>query len=174
MNLGLGGIERFFTGSTSRYVVENANCNVVVVKTPCGPPEEMLRTQAIQVEEHERLKKAEEEGPAEVHDSTVEMVKKEEEIERARRMEKPETIHHYEFQDDIRKLPKGREMEKEAEERAERVRKETEKLGHKGEGRTGLDVLDLLHRSQSLDQDSGIKASAMPEPDMKGLTSSRI
>jgi len=36
----LSGMERFFVGSTSKYVVENAECNVIVVKTPFGAPSE--------------------------------------------------------------------------------------------------------------------------------------
>jgi len=30
----MGGVQRFFVGSTSKYVVENAECNVIVVKVP--------------------------------------------------------------------------------------------------------------------------------------------
>lgn len=28
----MSGVQRFFVGSTSKYVVENAECNVIVVK----------------------------------------------------------------------------------------------------------------------------------------------
>jgi len=33
----LGGVQRFFAGSTSKYLVEHADCTVIVVKV-CFPP----------------------------------------------------------------------------------------------------------------------------------------
>lgn len=94
----LGSVERFFVGSSSkyelalvvltpRYVVENAECNVIVVKKPFGAPEEHdQKTAVIQAEEGERLRREEEEGPAEVHESDLSAIKKAEEEERERRI----------------------------------------------------------------------------------------
>lgn len=85
---GLGGIERFFVGSTSKYVVENADCNVTVVKHPYGPPEERgnvaTKASVVAQEEHERIRRIEEEGPAEIHESDLQKVKELEEAERTR------------------------------------------------------------------------------------------
>lgn len=115
---GLGGIERLFVGSTSRYVVENAECNVIVVKNPFGPPEERgastTKAKVVQAEEHERIRRIEEEGPAEIHDTTIEDIKNAEEIERARRIEEQahlgkqlkNLIVHYKFHEEINKMKK--------------------------------------------------------------------
>jgi len=111
----MGGVERFFVGSTSKYVVENADCNVIVVKHPFGPPEEHgCKADIIKAEEHERIRRlAEESGPAEIHDTTREAVVHAEEAERQRRMAEQASmgkgtldrfIHHYQFHDDIVKL----------------------------------------------------------------------
>jgi len=52
---------RFFTGSTSRYVVEHANCNVVIVKGEWGPSEEHSNLNTIkQEEENERQRRIDE------------------------------------------------------------------------------------------------------------------
>eukprot|EP01127_Copromyxa_protea_P021174 TRINITY_DN7208_c0_g1_i3.p2 TRINITY_DN7208_c0_g1~~TRINITY_DN7208_c0_g1_i3.p2 ORF type:complete len:141 (-),score=47.19 TRINITY_DN7208_c0_g1_i3:56-478(-) len=83
----MGGIERFFVGSTSKYVVENAESNVIVVKQPFGDAEEHENiATVIQAEEHERLRREGEEGPAEIHESNLKEVKLAEEKERTRRL----------------------------------------------------------------------------------------
>jgi len=113
---GLGNFERFFTGSTSRYVMENADCDVIIVKRPFGPAEEHgstdLKAQVIQAEEHERLRRIEEadEKPEIEHDTTLDEVKAAEEAERARRVkERPGNLTHYQFLDDIVALGKEKE-----------------------------------------------------------------
>jgi nucleotide-binding universal stress UspA family protein len=83
----MGGVERFFVGSTSKYVVENAECNVIVIKKPFGAPEEHeKKSSIIQAEEAERVRREEEDGPAEVHDTSVADIKAQEEAERQRRI----------------------------------------------------------------------------------------
>lgn len=97
-----------------RYVVENAECNVVVVKKPFGAPEEHDQKAAvIQAEESERLRREEEEGPAEVHESNLYAIKKAEEDERQRRLKEDSEMLSkegidrlfsiYKFQEDLKK-----------------------------------------------------------------------
>jgi len=126
---GLGSFERFFSGSTSRYVMENAECDVIIVKRQFGPAEEHgsfdLKSQVIQAEEHERLRRIEEaeEAPEIEHDVTIDEIKEAEETERARRVReqpslkdlKPGRLTHYQFHDDILKL--GKEKDKQEAER---------------------------------------------------------
>jgi len=88
---GLGSVERFFVGSTSKHCVENAECNVVVIKCPVGAEEEHdSKAKVIKEEEHERLRRIEEEMSQE--DSEIEKKKdlekviKSEEEERRRRI----------------------------------------------------------------------------------------
>lgn len=58
-----------------------------MVKKPFGAPEEHdQKTAVIQAEESERLRREEEEGPAEVHESNLSAIKKAEEEERERRI----------------------------------------------------------------------------------------
>eukprot|EP01126_Amoeba_proteus_P052607 TRINITY_DN6368_c0_g1_i2.p1 TRINITY_DN6368_c0_g1~~TRINITY_DN6368_c0_g1_i2.p1 ORF type:complete len:155 (+),score=28.90 TRINITY_DN6368_c0_g1_i2:471-935(+) len=84
---GLGRVTRFFLGSTSRYVLENAECNVIIIKQPFGAPEEHdSKTAVIQAEESERLRR-EGESPSEIHESDLEEIKRSEEEERRRRMD---------------------------------------------------------------------------------------
>jgi len=123
---GLGSFERFFSGSTSRYVMENADCDVIIVKRQFGPAEEHgsfdLKSQVIQAEEHERLRRLEEaeEQPAIEHDVTIDEIKAAEETERARRLKEQRStsagrLTHYQFHNDILKL--GKEKEEEEKER---------------------------------------------------------
>jgi len=69
----VGSVERYFLGSTSKYVVENADCNVIIVKSPIEPPADIII-------------KAEETCPAGIPDTTREAVAHVEEVERQRRM----------------------------------------------------------------------------------------
>jgi len=108
-------MERLFLGSTSKYCLENANCNVMIVKIPFGP-ECAKKVDAIIAEEHERIRRIEE-GPAEIHDTTRQAVVNAEEIERERRMAEQASlgktldkfIHHYQFHDEILKLNKDKD-----------------------------------------------------------------
>lgn len=59
---GMNKIKRFFMGSTSKYVLEHANANVIVVKDAFGPPElHDDKNKVIQLEEEERKRRIEEE-----------------------------------------------------------------------------------------------------------------
>jgi len=52
----MGGFKRFFVGSTSKYCLENAPCNVVVVKYEDGEPQhhpEKYEVRVVRTEEHE-------------------------------------------------------------------------------------------------------------------------
>jgi hypothetical protein len=49
---GLGTISRFFAGSTSRYVMEHASCNVIVAKQPL---QEKVEDQSAAVESSQKL-----------------------------------------------------------------------------------------------------------------------
>jgi len=111
----LGSLERWWVGSTSKFCVENCQCNVTVIKAPFGPAEEHdSKVEVIAAEEHERIRRLEEDSPAEVHDLSVD-VKAVEENERRRRMDEQahlggqmlhKVISHYKFHDDILKLNK--------------------------------------------------------------------
>lgn len=90
-----------------RYVVENAECNVIVVKQPVGVAEEHdSKASVIQAEESERLRR-EEEGPPEVHDSNLSEVKRAEEAERRRRLKEDSEVNIerlfsiYKFHDEL-------------------------------------------------------------------------
>ena len=56
---GMGTIKRLFVGSNSKYVVEHADCNVLVVKSEVGPEEEHLvsRQTVHNLEEEERVRR---------------------------------------------------------------------------------------------------------------------
>jgi len=54
-------VKRLFTGSTSKYLVEHANCNVMVIKGEWGPAEEHVDIKTInQQEKAERKRRIEE------------------------------------------------------------------------------------------------------------------
>jgi len=114
----LSGIQRFFVGSTSQYLIENAECNVVVVKLPGGTPEEHVdRQKVIQMEEDERLRRVQEEiqmesleknkGSHESQQAALEKIHQEEEKERERRIEETkrrglqDMIHVFSFKDEL-------------------------------------------------------------------------
>jgi len=85
-------VQRFFVGSNSKYVVENADCNVIVVKTPVGPEEEHdEKYQIISQEEEERIRRIDEDKKLAMEDEErqkkMEMIGKMEEDERKRRIE---------------------------------------------------------------------------------------
>lgn len=59
---GIGKLKRVLVGSNSKYVMEHAKCNVMVVKGAWGPPEEHSDLQdIIKAEEAERQQREEEE-----------------------------------------------------------------------------------------------------------------
>ena len=93
---GMGTFKRLFLGSNSKYCVEHADCNVIIIKHPFGPEEvhEGSKAEAIAAEEEERQwriheyeKKLEAEAKQQEEDSKkdLELVKKMEEEERERR-----------------------------------------------------------------------------------------
>ena len=64
---GMGSIQRFFVGSTSKYVLEHCPCNVFIVKTPLPAAEVHVDKRAvIKAEEEERARQIREKG-AEKH-----------------------------------------------------------------------------------------------------------
>jgi len=108
----MGSVERFFVGSTSRYVLENAECNVIVIKKEFGGEEEHVsKLQVIQAEEEERVRRMME-GPEEIHYGTKSDVISAEEEERQRRINEDASfskdnlnklIQIYQFQDELKK-----------------------------------------------------------------------
>merc|ERR1712100_505649 len=95
---GLSSVTRFFVGSTTTYVLEHAQANVLVVKQDL-PPEE-------------------------VHESDVRAVKRAEEVERARRIDE-ERVR--ERQEAFRSaLDKNVVVMAEEEERMRRIKEDTE------------------------------------------------
>jgi len=59
---GMGLLKRLVMGSISRYCVENAECNVIVVKNEWGPPEiHANKSKVIAAEEKERQRRIKEE-----------------------------------------------------------------------------------------------------------------
>jgi len=53
----IGKIKRFIVGSTSKFVVENANCAVIIAKNAVGPLEGYAKLQELIKQEEERQKK---------------------------------------------------------------------------------------------------------------------
>jgi len=112
----MGSVERFFVGSTSKYCLEHAECNVLVIKNPYGGEEEHdSRSKIIQAEEAERVRRIEEDHKMEQVDEKtrlheLEAVKKLEEAERSRRLEEGDyskagidkKVHFYKFIDDVK------------------------------------------------------------------------
>jgi len=109
----MGSVQRFFVGSTSKYCVENAECNVIVVKVPVGEEEEHdSRSKIIQEEEHERVRRIEEDlklaGETDEQKlETLKAVKEAEEEERIRRIKEDgdfskDKIKLYKFLDEIK------------------------------------------------------------------------
>jgi nucleotide-binding universal stress UspA family protein len=100
---GFGKLKRLFIGSVSSYVIEHANCAVIVVKG--------------------------EYGPKEIHDSSLNSVKKAEEIERIRRIEQSQNEEKNQF--DQRALDsecnKNITVSLEEDERKRRIEEEKEK-----------------------------------------------
>jgi len=114
----MGEVKRFFVGSTSKYIVENAECNVIVVKIPVGPEEEHSdKSKTILAEESERIRRINEEEDErkkeeELRKAELEKVKLEEEKERAERIASQaqfnkdkldKYIHIFAFQEELKK-----------------------------------------------------------------------
>jgi len=110
----LSGVQRFFSGSTSQYVVENAEANVIVVKLPPGAEEEHSdKSKVIQMEEEERIRRVQEDSKmnqleAEASKKDLEQVHQAEEAERARRIAETkdqsldQLIHVFAFHDELK------------------------------------------------------------------------
>ena len=81
---GLGGVERFFLGSSSKYCIEEADCNIVVIKHPFGP--EIVHDMTI--EEAHRLEEEERELRIKEYEKKLEEEKKEREEESKKDLEK--------------------------------------------------------------------------------------
>jgi len=113
----MGDFKRFFLGSTSKYIVENAECNVVVVKTPFGPEEEHSdRLKVILAEEEERIRRITEDDDQkrkeeEDRRAALSQVRSQEERERAERIydeshfsreRMDKMIHVFAFQEELK------------------------------------------------------------------------
>ena len=89
---GLGSVQRLFLGSSSRFCVEEADCNVVIIKQPFAPEvvHDSTKEEVVAAEEAERRWRIEEyekaiEQEKEASKKDLEEVKKMEEEERQRR-----------------------------------------------------------------------------------------
>jgi len=80
-----GTFERLFAGSTSKYCIENAPCNVLVVKDDAPAEVHSEVNEVIDATERERERRIREEEIVEVH-SDLDQVRALEEAERARRV----------------------------------------------------------------------------------------
>jgi len=110
----LSGVQRFFAGSTSQYIVENAEANVIIVKIPPGAEEEHSdKTKVIQLEEEERIRRVQEEAKihqqeAQQSQDALKKVHEVEEQERARRIAETKDqsldklIHVFAFHDELK------------------------------------------------------------------------
>ena len=107
---GMGMVERLILGSNSEHCIENADCNVIIVKHPFGPEEihEGSKAEVLAAEEEERQwriceyeKKIDNEAKKQEEESKkdLEIVKKMEEEERERRQR----------EDHVRKSVSGRD-----------------------------------------------------------------
>jgi len=107
----LSGVRRFFVGSTSQYIVENAECTVIVVKLPDNANEEHAdKSKVIQLEEEERIRRVNEDNELVAASEKTDVkklleVKAAEEAERARRIEEDKKyghIHVFSFHDELK------------------------------------------------------------------------
>jgi nucleotide-binding universal stress UspA family protein len=80
-----GSFERLFAGSTSKYCIENAPCNVLVVKDDAPAEVHSEVNEVIDATERERERRIREEEIVEVH-SDLDQVRALEEAERRRRV----------------------------------------------------------------------------------------
>jgi len=119
----MGAIERFFVGSNSKHVVENAECNVIVVKSPVGPEEEHDDKRVVILKEEEERIRRMSQGSDQQEDKSerkkaLEKVHQLEEEERKRRMEEEKSssantheklVSMYKFQEELRSRTKGKD-----------------------------------------------------------------
>eukprot|EP01121_Diplochlamys_sp_Union-15-3_P012364 TRINITY_DN3695_c0_g1_i1.p1 TRINITY_DN3695_c0_g1~~TRINITY_DN3695_c0_g1_i1.p1 ORF type:complete len:276 (-),score=75.34 TRINITY_DN3695_c0_g1_i1:35-814(-) len=120
----MGTVKRFFVGSTTRYVLEHANCNVIVAKTPHGPPEEheSIREKVVELEEIERQRRIKEDkklvnNEDENRKKTLDEVKHLEEKEKERRLKEDEKVLTQEEAERKKNLEQVKKMEEEEKER---------------------------------------------------------
>ena len=106
----MGTLKRLLLGSVSRYVLENASCDVIVVKGDYGPAEihDSTKEQAKAAEEQERQRRLAEEKSLDELNRKNERFKSDldrniarlaEEKERQRRVEELNTRHRLELQE---------------------------------------------------------------------------
>jgi hypothetical protein len=86
---GMNRYSRLLTGSTSKYCMVNAPCNVIITKGCYLPEEHGSRYEAQMLEEQERLRRMKEEKPEE-HTSSRDEIRDLEELERTRRLRERE------------------------------------------------------------------------------------
>jgi len=106
----LSGVRRFFVGSTSQYIVENAECTVIVAKLPgTGHEEHSDKSKVIQLEEEERIRRVKEDIKIDAESKSdpkaLKAVLAAEEAERARRIEEDKLVGHihvFSFHDELK------------------------------------------------------------------------
>jgi nucleotide-binding universal stress UspA family protein len=87
---GMNRFSRIVTGSTSKYCMEHAPCNIIVTKGCFMPEEHGSRYEVQLLEEKERKRRLKEMGKAEKHYASKEEVRHLEEHERQRRLRERE------------------------------------------------------------------------------------
>eukprot|EP00028_Trichosphaerium_sp_Am-I-7-wt_P002628 CAMPEP_0168528104 /NCGR_PEP_ID=MMETSP0405-20121227/13051_1 /TAXON_ID=498012 /ORGANISM="Trichosphaerium sp, Strain Am-I-7 wt" /LENGTH=210 /DNA_ID=CAMNT_0008551447 /DNA_START=639 /DNA_END=1271 /DNA_ORIENTATION=- len=103
----IGSLTRMFIGSTTKYCLENADCNVVIAKKRFGPIEEHSPLSKVkELEEEERQRRIKEEKDkiaAEEKERTenLESVHKAEEEERSRRVKSKDTENSFDEDDEL-------------------------------------------------------------------------
>lgn len=128
---GMGALKRLLLGSVSRYVVENASCDVVVIKGGYGPPvqHDASKTEIAQAEEAERKRRVAEEqamDKAAQFNSQLDrnVARLAEEEERARRVREVEERHRREQVERESRLAEVKRLEED--ERRARVAQDPE------------------------------------------------
>jgi len=132
---GMGMLKRLLLGSVSRYVLENAPCDVMVIKQEYGPEEqhETTKAEVRQAEEIERQRRIEEDKKLDQTVQKTEQFQSEldrnvtrlaEEEERLRRIKELDERHKREQREREEELKKVKQQEEE--ERQRRVKEDPE------------------------------------------------
>jgi nucleotide-binding universal stress UspA family protein len=135
---GMGAVKRTLLGSTSRYLLEHANCDVVICKTEMGPEEQ--------------------------HESSLEEIKDAEEREKERRIRENEVAELREARESREARAKAAKLEEE--ERVRRIKEEMEKIAKEEEQRKEdvhkVEEMEEEERARRLKEHYGIEYVEMP------------